>query len=114
MLPTALAILVLLSVTIWCLIRKPALGFCAAWFFIILAPTSSFIPIRDPIFEHRMYLALAGVIVLLVLAARAGLDITEQLDFRKAYVSTLRASVELEDFMNLEKSEGESGSSSAQ
>ncbi|MBU0718071.1 MAG: tetratricopeptide repeat protein, partial [Planctomycetes bacterium] len=42
-----------------------------AWFFGILAPTSSFIPIRDPLFEHRMYLPLAAVIVLAVVGARA-------------------------------------------
>jgi len=51
------------------LFRKPWLGFLGAWFFIILAPTSSFIPIRDPLYEHRMYLSLAaltiGVVALL-------------------------------------------------
>ncbi len=45
------------------LIRKPWLGFLGAWFFIILAPTSSFVPIRDPLYEHRMYLSLAALIV---------------------------------------------------
>lgn len=35
-------------------------------FFVLLAPTSSIVPIRDPIFEHRMYLPLACVIALLV------------------------------------------------
>ncbi|MFQ5489229.1 MAG: tetratricopeptide repeat protein [Phycisphaerae bacterium] len=73
-LPAALAVGVLLAGTAWCLLRRPALGFCVAWFFLILAPTSSVIPIRDPVFEHRMYLALAGVIVLAVLAGRVGLD----------------------------------------
>ena len=52
--------------TVWCLARKPQLGFVGAWFFIILAPTSSFIPIKDLVFEHRMYLPLAGVITLAV------------------------------------------------
>src|SRR5262249_41083731 len=31
------------------------------WFFITLAPTSSFVPIPDVIFEHRLYLPLMGV-----------------------------------------------------
>jgi tetratricopeptide (TPR) repeat protein len=31
------------------------------WFFLILAPTSSFVPIKDAAFEHRMYLPLAAV-----------------------------------------------------
>ena len=40
------------------------LGFVSAWFFLILAPTSSIVPIKDTLFEHRMYLALAGLVVL--------------------------------------------------
>ncbi|MFO0903149.1 MAG: tetratricopeptide repeat protein [Pirellulales bacterium] len=38
----------------------------AAAFFLILAPTSSFIPIADLAFEHRMYLPLAVVVSLTV------------------------------------------------
>ena len=34
--------------------------FGAAWFFIYLLPTSSFIPLLTPIFEHRLYFSLAG------------------------------------------------------
>jgi len=58
----------LLLAVVWLLRRKPWLGFLGAWFFIILAPTSSFVPTADPLFEHRMYLPLAAVIVLVVLA----------------------------------------------
>jgi Tfp pilus assembly protein PilF len=39
------------------------------WFFLILAPTSSIIPINDYMFEHRMYLPLAAVIAAVVIAA---------------------------------------------
>lgn len=35
-------------------------------FFVLLAPTSSIVPIRDPIFEHRMYLPLACVVAVIV------------------------------------------------
>ncbi|MEM7166630.1 MAG: tetratricopeptide repeat protein [Planctomycetota bacterium] len=35
-------------------------------FFVFLAPTSSIVPIKDLIFEHRMYLSLAPLLVLLV------------------------------------------------
>jgi tetratricopeptide (TPR) repeat protein len=42
---------------------RPWLGFAALWFFIVLAPTSSVVPIADPAFEHRMYLPLAGVVI---------------------------------------------------
>jgi len=50
-------------------------SFFILWFFVILSPTSSFVPITDVIFEHRLYLASLGfftVAVLLVdtLAAR--------------------------------------------
>ena len=44
--------------------RRPALGFIGVWFFLILSPTSSFVPLDDVVFEHRMYLPLAAVIVL--------------------------------------------------
>lgn len=52
--------------SLWLLWKKPAIGFLACAFFIILAPTSSIIPIKDPIFEHRMYLPLICVIALVV------------------------------------------------
>ncbi len=45
-------------------VRNKPLGFVAAAFFVLLAPTSSFIQIRDAAFEHRMYLALAPVLIL--------------------------------------------------
>ena len=41
-------------------------GFWGAWFFLILAPTSSVLPLADVAFEHRMYLPLAAVVVLSV------------------------------------------------
>lgn len=47
-------------------IRGRAWGFVVLAFFVILAPTSSFIPIRDASYEHRMYLPLALVIIGLV------------------------------------------------
>lgn len=46
---------------------KAVVVFFVLWFFIILSPTSSFVPIIDVIFEHRMYLALLGVITIFVL-----------------------------------------------
>jgi tetratricopeptide (TPR) repeat protein len=44
-------------------LRRPMWGFAGSWFFLVLAPTSSIMPIRDLAFEHRMYLPLAAVIV---------------------------------------------------
>jgi tetratricopeptide (TPR) repeat protein len=66
-----IAILALLAGTLWALWRKPWLGFLGAWFFIILAPTSSFVPLKDPIFEHRMYLSTAAVVALVVIIVHA-------------------------------------------
>lgn len=67
-LPQAIVILALLGLTVWALWRHPPLGFLGAWFFLILAPTSSFVPLIDLAFEHRLYLPLASVVVLAVLA----------------------------------------------
>jgi tetratricopeptide (TPR) repeat protein len=51
----------------WALVRRPALGFLGAWFFILLAPTSVMPGTTQMIVEHRMYLPLAGVLMLTVL-----------------------------------------------
>jgi protein O-mannosyl-transferase len=57
----------------WILLRrKSPLGFMGAWFLVILAPSSSFVPVSTEIMaEHRMYLPLAAVLTLAVLAADA-------------------------------------------
>ncbi|HVZ63872.1 MAG TPA: tetratricopeptide repeat protein [Lacunisphaera sp.] len=63
-------VLAILGLTIWAMVRRPAAGFAGAWGFIILAPSSSFIPLAaQPIAEHRMYLPLAGILALLGAAA---------------------------------------------
>lgn len=54
----------LLAATMWAWHRAPVWGFLGIWFFLILAPTSSFIPIADIAVEHRMYLPLAAVVAL--------------------------------------------------
>ncbi len=67
--PEMIALAALLAATPWALVRRPALGFLGAWFFLILAPTSSVMPIKDACFEHRMYLSLAAPVTAAVLAA---------------------------------------------
>jgi len=62
-------LLVLLVGTLAALRWRAEWGFLGVWFFVILAPTSSFVPIKDLAFEHRMYLSLAGVIAAVVIAA---------------------------------------------
>ncbi len=55
--------------TVWLWVRRRPEAFIGLWFFCILAPTSSVVPVPDAIFEHRMYLPLAAVLVALVLGA---------------------------------------------
>ncbi|ATC64267.1 hypothetical protein CMV30_10035 [Nibricoccus aquaticus] len=62
--PSALFILSLLGLAIFSLRRWPLAGFAFAWLFLILAPTSSIIPISSQTAaEHRMYLPLAALAV---------------------------------------------------
>jgi protein O-mannosyl-transferase len=63
----------LILCTAWGLWRCPPLGFAGAWFFFILAPTSTIMPIADLAVERRMYLPLAAVIALVVLGGYMGL-----------------------------------------
>ena len=41
-------------------------SFSIFWFFLTLLPESSFLPLQDVIFEHRLYLPLVGYSILLV------------------------------------------------
>ena len=61
----AAALLTLLAGSIMLYVRRPRLGFAAIAFFLLLAPTSSVVPIAlQPIAENRMYLPLASVVTL--------------------------------------------------
>jgi Tfp pilus assembly protein PilF len=61
----------LLGGTAWALSRRRWYGFVGAWFFLILAPSSSIVATSDVIQEHRMYLPLAAVLVVVVVGADA-------------------------------------------
>jgi tetratricopeptide (TPR) repeat protein len=61
-LPPALALAILLAAAVWAWKANFVWGFISAWFFLILAPTSSFLPLDSPMYEHRMYLSLAAVV----------------------------------------------------
>ncbi len=71
----ALGVLAALAGTGWLWWRgRTGLGFVAAAYFLLLAPTSSFLPIMgQPLAESRMYLPLAAIIVLGVLGLQAAL-----------------------------------------
>lgn len=66
-LPYVLLVLPLLAATAYALARRPLLGFAAAWFFVVLAPTSLTPGTIQMIVEHRPYLSLAAPLALLVL-----------------------------------------------
>jgi len=63
----AVAVAVLLAASAWALVRKPVIGFLGAGFFVILAPSSSVMPIStETMAEQRMYLPLIFVVALAV------------------------------------------------
>ncbi|MEY2878678.1 MAG: repeat-containing protein YrrB [Verrucomicrobiota bacterium] len=65
--PQGLAVCALLAATVVALARWPRGAFFGAWFFALLGPSSSFVPVAtQTVAEHRMYLPLAGVVVGLV------------------------------------------------
>jgi len=69
----AIGIVIVAVLLVWTLValwRRPAHAFLGVWFFLVLAPTSSFIPMSEPLAEHRMYLPLVAVVLAVVLAAR--------------------------------------------
>lgn len=66
----ALLLIPLAAASLWYGGRRHAAGFCGLGFFLILAPSSSFVPVAtQTIAEHRMYLPLAALTTL----AAAGL-----------------------------------------
>jgi tetratricopeptide (TPR) repeat protein len=70
----AALVVTLLVLTGVALLKRPAAGFAAAAFFLILAPTTSIVPIATEVgAERRMYLPLAALIAFVVVAARAAL-----------------------------------------
>ncbi len=67
--PGLFILLGLLGATAWALRRNSPAAFPAALFFLILAPTSSFVPIITEVAaERRMYLPLAGILALILVS----------------------------------------------
>jgi protein O-mannosyl-transferase len=83
-------ILALLLASFWLLWKYPQIGLVAVGFFFILAPTSSIVPIADLAFEHRMYLPLACVLILLVLGV---FHLTSRLSLSPQQLAVLRAAL---------------------
>jgi tetratricopeptide (TPR) repeat protein len=72
-LPAALALGALAGAGAWLFWKRRPLGFAAAACFLLLAPTSSVMPIQDLAVEHRMYLPLAPLLAAAVVALWAAL-----------------------------------------
>jgi Flp pilus assembly protein TadD len=61
--PQVVCIAILVVAAVFGVARRHPLGFAGAWFFLILAPTSSVLPIVTEVAaEQRMYLPLAAVV----------------------------------------------------
>jgi len=104
------AVMMLVAGTAYLLWRKPKLGFLGAWFFVILAPSSSILPIvTEQVAEHRMYLPLVSMTVfsalglwtlwkwralpaaLAVAVALGALTYTRNNDYRNSFTLSLDA-----------------------
>lgn len=51
--------------------KARAASYFIIWFFLVLSPTSSFVPIVDAIYEHRVYLASLGYFTVFVMIVDA-------------------------------------------
>jgi len=63
-LPCGLVLVSALVATGWAFVHRTSIGFLGFWFFAILAPSSSIVPVvTQTVAEHRMYLPLAALAV---------------------------------------------------
>jgi len=73
-LPSMLLIMLLVAGMVYGLARRWVVGYLGAWFFVILAPSSSVLPIvTETAAEHRMYLPLAALTTLVAAGLWQGL-----------------------------------------
>ena len=92
-LPGGLVVAGLVGGTAWALRRHPGTGFLGAWFLVVLAPTSSVVPVVTEVMaERRMHLPLAAVAVAAVLGGYAAVGALVRSDSRRA---ALRVSLAL-------------------
>lgn len=89
-----LVVLGLFVASTWGTFRGSRVGFVGITFFLLLAVTSSIIPIDDIAVEHRMYLPLACVAILAVLAACEGAKaLTRSEKWRRVLLGSLLLAV---------------------
>jgi Tfp pilus assembly protein PilF len=86
--PQASIVAALLACTLLALRYRPRIGFLGAWLLLILAPSSSIVPVvTETAAERRMYLPLAAVVAIAVMAAHA---VLHRLPLRSAPSDDLR------------------------
>lgn len=72
--PQVVVVAAVLVASAWGVLQRRAWSWPTAAFFLLLAPTSSVLPITDIANEHRMYLPLACLVTLLVTVAAWAAD----------------------------------------
>lgn len=87
------ALLGILALLIWKRDRSGLLLFGLAFALLVLAPTSSILPIQDPIAERRMYLPMAGVAIMAIPALRRASDANRNLRLVLGGVGLIYAAV---------------------
>jgi protein O-mannosyl-transferase len=87
-----IVLLAALAATFWLYKRDRLISFGLAAFFLMLAPTSSIVPVADAIAERRMYLPIAGLIFA-VLGAVARMRLTPAMRWAGAIATVLILSV---------------------
>jgi tetratricopeptide (TPR) repeat protein len=83
LLPRALLLSSLLVASLWAIRQRRWWGFWGAWFFLLLAPSSSLLPLpTEPAAERRMYLPLLAIMAVTLGAAwRAGRRISTRFNW---------------------------------
>jgi len=85
-LPTVVSLLVLAAIVafaVYMLPRSRLIAFGIFWFFLTASVESSIIPIRDVIFEHRVYLPSAGFALFLAVAIHQLCTMAENWYYRR-------------------------------
>jgi tetratricopeptide (TPR) repeat protein len=67
LLPALVILVALFTASLWGIYRRRWWAFWCAWFFLLLGPTSSFLPLpTEPAAERRMYLPLLAVVTVVL------------------------------------------------
>ncbi len=99
----SLAIAVALGIAAWWFKdRLPAFSFGILWYFVALGPTHTIMPLAEPASEHRVYIALPGLLFAVVSLLRYFLDQRERV--RPAFAGLLAVVVAAQIWASRERS----------